>query len=50
MTPAGRILVTHGRAVLRLLENAEAQLAQHPRGEPARPPGMAVLDPPPALP
>ena len=27
VTPAGRIVVSHGRAVLRLLANAEAQLA-----------------------
>ena len=28
ITPAGRIVVSHGRAVLRLLANAEAQLAE----------------------
>jgi molybdenum-dependent DNA-binding transcriptional regulator ModE len=27
VTPAGRVVVAHGRAVLRLLENAEAQVA-----------------------
>jgi DNA-binding transcriptional LysR family regulator len=27
LTPAGRVVVTHGRAVLRVLENAESQLA-----------------------
>ena len=33
VTPAGRIVVSHGRAVLRLLANAEAQLAAQPDGE-----------------
>jgi molybdenum-dependent DNA-binding transcriptional regulator ModE len=28
LTPAGRVVVTHGRAVLRLLEHAESQLAE----------------------
>jgi molybdenum-dependent DNA-binding transcriptional regulator ModE len=33
VTPAGRVVVSHGRAVLRLLENAEAQLAERTAGE-----------------
>jgi DNA-binding transcriptional LysR family regulator len=28
VTPAGRIVVAHGRALLRLLDNADAQLAE----------------------
>jgi molybdenum-dependent DNA-binding transcriptional regulator ModE len=28
VTPAGKVIVAHGRAVLRLLENAETQLAE----------------------
>ena len=33
VTPAGKIVVAHGRAVLRLLDNAEAQLAELARRE-----------------
>lgn len=37
VTPAGRVVVAHGRAVLRLLENAEAQVAAVSRnGRPRR--------------
>ena len=37
VTPAGRIVVSHGRAVLRLLANAEAQLARRSGAERRRP-------------
>ena len=45
VTPAGGIVVAHGRAVLRLLENAETQLAglDRPRRR-ARVPGIARWD------
>lgn len=33
VTPAGQVVVKHGRAVLRLLENAESQLAELSRGD-----------------
>jgi molybdenum-dependent DNA-binding transcriptional regulator ModE len=36
VTPAGKVLVAHGRAVLKLLDNAEAQLAELARRERGR--------------
>lgn len=36
VTPAGKVVVAHGRAVLRVLENAEAQLAELARRERSR--------------
>ena len=36
MTPAGGVVVAHGRAVLRVLENAESQLAELARRERGR--------------
>jgi molybdenum-dependent DNA-binding transcriptional regulator ModE len=36
VTPAGKVVVAHGRAVLRVLENAEAQLAELARRERGR--------------
>ncbi len=33
VTPAGKVVVAHGRAVLRLLDNADAQLAELARRE-----------------
>jgi DNA-binding transcriptional LysR family regulator len=36
VTPAGNLVVAHGRAVLKVLENAEAQLAELARRERAR--------------
>jgi DNA-binding transcriptional LysR family regulator len=33
VTPAGKVVVAHGRAVLKLLDNAEAQLAELARRE-----------------
>jgi molybdenum-dependent DNA-binding transcriptional regulator ModE len=38
VTPAGKVVVAHGRAVLRLLDNAEAQLAELARRERGRRP------------
>jgi len=37
VTPAGKVVVAHGRAVLKLLDNAEAQLAELARRERERP-------------
>ena len=37
VTPAGKIVVAHGRAVLKLLANADAQLAELARREHGRP-------------
>jgi len=37
VTPAGKVVVAHGRAVLKLLDNAEAQLAGLARRERERP-------------
>jgi DNA-binding transcriptional LysR family regulator len=36
VTPAGKVVVAHGRAVLKLLDNAEAQLAELARRDRAR--------------
>ena len=36
VTPAGKVVVAHGRAVLKLLDNAEAQLAELARRERGR--------------
>jgi molybdenum-dependent DNA-binding transcriptional regulator ModE len=36
LTAAGRVVVTHGRAVLRVLENAESQVAELSRQAPKR--------------
>ena len=36
LTPAGRVVVTHGRAVLRVLENAESQLGDLSRRQSRR--------------
>jgi DNA-binding transcriptional LysR family regulator len=36
VTPAGKVLVAHGRAVLKLLDNAESQLAELARRERVR--------------
>jgi molybdenum-dependent DNA-binding transcriptional regulator ModE len=36
VTPAGKVVVAHGRAVLKLLDNAEAQLAELSRRERGR--------------
>lgn len=51
LTPAGRVVVTHGRAVLRVLENAESQLGDLERRQSRRGlvPGLARWDstPPP---
>ena len=46
LTPAGRIVVTHGRAVLRVLENAESQLAELSRrqGKRGLVPGLGRWD------
>jgi DNA-binding transcriptional LysR family regulator len=38
VTPAGKVVVAHGRAVLKLLDNAEAQLAELARRERRRGP------------
>jgi molybdenum-dependent DNA-binding transcriptional regulator ModE len=38
VTPAGKVVVAHGRAVLKLLDNAEAQLAELARRERGRRP------------
>jgi molybdenum-dependent DNA-binding transcriptional regulator ModE len=46
VTPAGRVVVAHGRAVLRLLENAESQLGELARREHRRrTPAPALWDP-----
>ncbi len=46
VTPDGAIVVAHGRAILRLLENAEKQIAHASRRERGRPFGPALrLDP-----
>ena len=52
LTPAGRVVVTHGRAVLRVLENAESQLADLNRRQSRRGlvPGLVRWDTPPPQP
>jgi len=47
VTPAGKVVVAHGRAVLRLVDNAEAQLAELARRERARPSLWGALTPQP---
>ncbi len=42
VTPAGRVVVAHGRAVLKLLDNAETQLAELARRERGRRPVPSV--------
>ncbi len=42
VTPAGNVVVAHGRAVLKVLENAEAHLAELARRERARGTGPAT--------
>jgi DNA-binding transcriptional LysR family regulator len=42
VTPAGKVVVAHGRAVLKLLDNAEAQLAELARRERSRRAGTAL--------
>ncbi len=42
VTPAGKVVVAHGRAVLKLLDNAEAQLAELARRERGRRPVPSV--------
>ena len=41
VTPAGNVVVAHGRAVLKVLENAEAQLAELARRERSKGTGPA---------
>jgi molybdenum-dependent DNA-binding transcriptional regulator ModE len=42
VTPAGKVVVAHGRAVLKLLDNAETQLAELARRERGRRPVPSV--------
>jgi molybdenum-dependent DNA-binding transcriptional regulator ModE len=42
VTPAGKVVVAHGRAVLKLLDNAEAQLAELARRERGRRPAPSL--------
>jgi molybdenum-dependent DNA-binding transcriptional regulator ModE len=42
VTPAGKVVVAHGRAVLKLLDNAEAQLAELARREHGRRPAPSL--------
>jgi DNA-binding transcriptional LysR family regulator len=44
VTPEGSVVVAHGRAVLRLLENADTQLAELARRERMRRPSHTVWD------
>jgi len=44
VTPAGKVVVAHGRAVLKLLDNAEAQLAELARRDAGRRPLPSLWD------